>query len=705
MATLQKIRSKGVLLVVIIGLAMLAFIIGDFLNSGSTLFRQSKQNVGSINGDKIDVSTYQKALDQMNSVYKIEYGRTDFNENEMAQMRNQVWESLVNEKIINAEAEKMGLTVSKEELTDRLIGNNIHPLIQQRAVFADQQTGRFSKTNLLQFYNSVFSSDNASQKDQEQLNEAKSYWLFWENAVKNSILQEKYFSLLSKTVGANAIEAKYNYEARKLTGDVNYVFQPYSSISDSSIQISDAELKARYDKEKEQFKQDANRSLHYVSFEVNPLEQDFKVAKAWMDKNSEEFKTTNDVAGLVNAESDVSYTGQNYSKQTIPANLRDFAFGNPTGAIYGPVFHDNTYTMARIMESGIMESDSVKLRVILLTPNQEKKADSIMNAIKSGAKFTDLVAKYSVPQAAANGGEVGWVTRNMVGKEIADPAFSKGINDIFKISTAQGTQIFQITEKTPGRSKVKVAILERKVTPSNETYSKIYNEAKQFAAASTDPQKFEEIAKKNNYMVRPANNILKSSDNIDMIPQSRQIVRWAFQNKVGTISDVFDCDRKAFVVANVTEINEKGYKTLVQVTPQLKAEIGRDKKAEILKKQMTSLFAKNPSLEGLASSIHSDVKTAPSVNFASFQFGDAGAEPYIIGKTSITPENKISVPLKGNVGVFVIMPLQKHAEITPFNAKYEESQLNSRTSQMLPYILMQKLREKYNVVDNRINFY
>ena len=177
MATLQTIRNRGVLLAIIIGLALLAFVIGDFLNSGSTLFHQAKRNVADVAGEKIDIETYQKAIDQMNTVYKIEYGRNDFNENEMSQMRTQVWESLINEKIMAMEAKKMGLTVSKEELTDRLIGNNIHPMIMQRRAFADPQTGQFSKNSLLQFYNSIF-SDEVPQQDQEQLQEAKSYWLF-----------------------------------------------------------------------------------------------------------------------------------------------------------------------------------------------------------------------------------------------------------------------------------------------------------------------------------------------------------------------------------------------------------------------------------------------------------------------------------------------------------------------------------------------
>ncbi len=703
MATLQNIRNKGVLIAVVVGVALLAFIIGDFLNSGSSIFRESKQTVAEINGEKIKIADYQAAIDQLHNVYKVEFGRSDFNEKELSQIRTQVWDNMINEQIIEAEAQKIGITVSQEELKERLIGNNIHPLIMQRAMFADQKTGQFSKSALIQFYNTVF-GENATQQDQEQMREAKSYWMFWENTIKSSILQEKYIALLAKSVGANNLEAKYNYDARKNTGDVNYVVQPYSALSDSAFKVSDDEVKALYAKRKETFKQEPNRTINYVSFDVTPLEEDFKEGQAWIAKVSEEFKTTDDVTGLVNTESDISYTGQAYSRQSVPANLRDFAFGNGTGAIFGPVFENNTYTMARVMESGIMEADSVKLRMIVLPGENAKNADSIMTAIKSGANFAQLVAKYT-PQAAGNGGEVGWITRGAVGKEISEPAFAKATNDLFKLSNANGTQIFQIMEKTAARPKVKLAILERKITPGNQSYSKIFNEAKQFAGASTDAQKFNKIAQEKGYVVRPAAGLTKNSDNVNMIPQSRQIVRWAFENNKGTVSDVFDCDRNNYVVAVVNEISESEYADVKAVTPQLKAELIKDKKAEALKKQLGDLLTKTPTLEGLATALNTEVKTAPVVNFASFQFGDAGAEPYVIGKASVTPENKVSAPLKGASGVYVIMPLTKTVDTTPFNAKIEASQLDMRIAQSLPYIIMQKLKDKYKVVDNRANFY
>ncbi|MBP1638154.1 MAG: PpiC-type peptidyl-prolyl cis-trans isomerase, partial [Bacteroidetes bacterium] len=472
------------------------------MNSGSSLFNQSKQNVAEIAGEKINITEFSAAIEQMTNVYKIETGKTDFTEEMSSQLRTTVWDNMVNERILAAEAEKLGLSVSKEELSDRLIGKNIHPLILQRRVFMDEK-GQFSRTNLLQFYNNIF--ENSKAQDQEQLKEAKNYWLFWEKAVKNAILQEKYSALFTKSVGANSIDAKYNYDARKTTADLNYVMQPYFAVSDSTVKVTDAEIKERYNKEKELFKQEANRSIKYVSFDVVPLQKDFNEAKEWMKKVGEEFKTTTDVAGVVNAESDVSYDGRNYSEKTVPANLKDFAFGNGTGAIYGPVFQNNTYTMARVMESGIMQSDSVKLRHIFLAAKDEKKADSIMGVLKSGANFGELAMKYSaIKETAAHGGEIGWITEGAIGKEISGPAFSKATNELFKVSSAQGIQIMQVMEKTPARRKVKLAILERKITPSSQSYSNIYNEAKQFAASSRTPDKFESNAKQKRYVINTA---------------------------------------------------------------------------------------------------------------------------------------------------------------------------------------------------------
>lgn len=704
MAILGKIRSKGVLLLVVVGFALFAFIIGDFLTQGSTYFNKSRETVAEIVGEDVNINDYQAAIDQMVEVYKIETGQTDLSEDVMAQLRASVWENLVTEKLLFAEAEKLGLAVSKEELSEYVIGNKTHPLIMQRRAFAGEN-GQFSRPMLVQFLNSLDVTPE-NEEMRQQIAQAKSYWLFWERNVKMAVLQDKYNALIGKAVTANSLEAKTSYEAAKVTTDVNYVVQPYFAISDSAVSVSKNEIKDRYNKNKELYKQEANRTLSYVAFEIRPLKEDSVEAQEWMNKISEEFKTTEDVVGLVNSNSDVMYDGRNYSYNSLPLNLRDFAFTGKTGDVFGPLFENNTHTMARIMESGILKSDSVKLRHIYLTTADEAKADSIIGAINGGAVFADLAKKYSaVPQTAANGGEIGWIMEGMQGmdKEITDKAFAAVPNQVFTVKNAQGVQIMQVMEKTPARAKVKLAILERKVIPSSRSYGRIYNEAKQFAAELKSTE-FASKAQEKGVSVRTASELFESTERIADIPQSRQVIRWAFESDKGDVSDVFDCNNQ-FVVATTTEVNAKGYRSLEKVSDQIKAELIREKKADIMIKNLTEQLKKTPSLEALAQALSTDVKVANAVNFANNQFGVAGFEPALIGKVSVLPANKLSAPVKGNAGVYVLLPVNPQVNQNPFNAKAQVMQLNMNFAYSLPYMILQDIRDNAEIEDNRLNFF
>lgn len=704
MAILGKIRSKGVMLMLIVGLALFAFIINGALTQDSTYFNKSREVVGEIAGEKINISEFQASIDQLTDVYKIETGQSNFDEEMTAQIRASVWESMVNEKILFAEAKKLGLSVGKEELSDRLIGNNIHPLVMQRRAFAGEN-GQFSRAALLNFLNSLETTPENDDMRQ-QIDQAKAYWKFWENNVKLSILQEKYNALMAKTVTANSLDAKSEYAAAKRIVDVNYVVQPYFTVPDADVKVSQSEIKDRYNKMKEQFKMEANRSIKYVVFQVKASPEDYKKAQTEMNTLSAEFTTTADVAGFVNKNSEVRYDGKPYSEATVPANLKAFAFGSPAGSVYGPVFENEAYTMARVVETGIVEADSVKLRHIFLAKSDESKTDSLIAAISSGANFAELAAKYSaVKQTAANGGEIGWIVDGIQGldKEIITKSFASAINGVFTSKNEQGTQIFQVTEKTAPKRKVKLAVFQINVSPSNVTVSKIYNDAKQFAAELSGDE-FDKKAKAKNVIVRTANDLLSSTEKVADLAQSRQVVRWAFENKKGEVSDVYDCDNN-FVVATVTEVNEKGYRSIEKVTDQLKALVMQDKKAEKLIEKLKAQLTKTPSLESLATALGTDVKSAPAVSFSAYQFGVAGFEPAVVGKASILPVNKISSPVKGNAGVYVLLPMNAKENPNPFDAKMQIMMLNSRLSYSLPYAIIQDLKDKTDIVDNRLNFF
>lgn len=704
MATLEKIRSKGVLLIVVVGVALLSFIVGDFLTQGSTFFSQSRETVAVVNGEKINIVDYQELIDQIVVFQKYETGMQDIDEATMQQMRAFVWDQYVREQLLNEEAAKMGLTITKEELSDRLIGNNIHPMIQQRRFFVDEG-GNFSRQMLIQFLN--FKDEEAEDPSMEQsLQEYRKLWKFLERTVKYSLLQEKYNVLLTKSVGVNTIEAKANFEAGLPIVEANYVVQPYFAIPDTEITVSDKEIKDRYNKQLARYRQEPNVSLKFVTFDIQPQQEDYTAAEEFINKLSNEFSTTDEVIELVNSNSDIPYNGRSYTTATVPANLKEFAFGSKKGDVYGPVFQNNAYTMARIVETGISSPDSVRLRHIFLTPDKESKADSIIQAIRGGADFGALALQHSaVQQTAANGGEIGWITEIEQGldKGILNDAFSKATREVFTFKNAQGTQVIQIMEKTAPRQKVKLAILERSVIASSKTESKIFNEAKRFAASLTD-QPFDSVAAKSNLMARVADELYQTNEQVMNIPQSRQIIRWAFENEKGESSDVFECG-KQLVVATITDVNTSKYRPLKKVSDQIKNEIARDKKAEKLIAQMKEKASNDTSLVALAQAFNQEVKRASGVNYSSGQFGLAGWEPAVIGKATSMKANEISAPIKGNNGVYVVAVTNVQKPERTFDATVEKMSLGSRFVYTMPNTIMMDMMDKAKIEDNRLTFY
>jgi len=707
MATLQSIRNKGPLLVAVIGIALVAFIVGDFLHSGATFFHRSRENVATIAGENIHFLDFQRAIDQMTEVYRIETGQNDLSEEIQSQIRASVWETLVNDRLLQREADKIGLTVSSEELSDRLIGNNIHPIILQRQVFFDE-TGRFNRNILLNFLSSLdmvpHNHDMAMQ-----LQQATNYWLFWENMVRNAILREKYDALLSQSVTANSIDARASFDARQRMVNFLYVAQPFFMVSDELVSVSDREIRDRYNRDKHLFQQEASRAVSYVVFDVRPMEEDFVQAQEWMDRLSEEFRTTDDIVGLINSSSDIMYDGQNFSETTVPAMLRYFAFSGREGDFFGPVFVNNTHTMARIMQTGILTADSVRLSHIYFFPGQEERADSIYNVLRRNrnADFAELAREYSqIQQTAVNGGEIGWLIEGARGvdREFMS-AFDRREGEVFMFRDLQGgTQIVQVTEKTVRRPKVRLAILERRVTPSNRTQARIFNDAKQFAVSARNVEGFQTLAETEGLFVRQANNLNENTERIAMLSQSRQIVRWAFGANLGNVSDVFDIGDQ-FVVAVVTEVNRKGAIPLDRVANQIREELIREKKAELMVRNISEKLATNRSLDDLARQLDVNVREAENVSFASFTFGASGFEPFVIGNAMNVAMNETSRPIKGNSGVFVVLPTSEVIGTEAFDAEFEIAQMNNRFRRSLPFMILNDTRTNANIVDNRAFFY
>ena len=668
MTTLQRIRNHGVILLIVVGVAMLAFILGDFLNSGSSFFNKNRENVGVIAGHKVHYSEYETAKDQLTEVYKIESGSNDINEDLSIQIRNQVWQMLLMDYTLREQADEIGMTVTPEELSELCIGANPHQLIRQRRAFYDE-TGNFNRFALINFLNSLAQAPE-TQEQAANMQQAKNYWMYWENAVRLTHLQEKYVGLLSKLITANPLDAKYAFEAAQTSVNVEFVERPYFAVADSLVKVTNADIKKLYDANKEQYKRTPNRSLVYVSFPIVPSEADFAEVEKLMKSLESDFQTKDDVTAIVNGNSDILYDGRDFSETTIPAEYKDFAFGKGAkkGQFTELTFANDTYSMARIMDCGYTKSDSVQL---VLVANGEGTEDV----------------------------ELGWFTATDLQKNIADPAFAGKKGSQFTVSTGMGEQTFKIADKSQPTPKVKLAILSRKVTPSSKTYGVLYNEAKQFVVNNGTEELLRQAAQEQGLTVTPAYGLNVNADKVNDLKNSRGIVRWAFEAKDGQLSDVFECGEQ-FVVAALTEVNDGDYRTIDEVRMELTLQATTDKKAEYLMNQLKGVST----LEEAAELFDAEIQTAENVTLASTRLGAAGIEPAVIGAALALENNATSAPVKGNAGVYMVRIGEKVVAAGELNAEQEINSLNMRTSYSVPYQAMALIEENAEVEDNRARF-
>ncbi len=684
MTTLSKIRSHGVLLLVIVGIAMLAFILGDFINSGSTFFQRSQEFIGSVEGEDIHFTDYEKAKEQLADVYKIEYGRSDFDETFQSQINNQVWQRFLVEYTLGAQTKEIGMTVTSDELSELCIGSNIHQIVRQRRAFCDEN-GTFQPQALIQFINSI-EQEPQSQEQAAQIEQARNYWKYWENAVALTYLQEKYTNLLTQLLTANKLDAQDAFAARQTTTTVNYVMQPYYAVADSTVSVSDSEIKKLYEQRKAQYKQVPNRSLQYITFDVVPSEQDFAEAERWINNLKDEFCTTEEIALVNNSNSDIPYNGYNYSATTIPAQYKDFVFGK--GAKAGNTtdiqFIDNTYSIARIVECGYSLPDSVELRFTLLA--DASKLDSLKGEWRKG--------QYGDAQ------ETGWLQEAGLQKEIATPAFSGAKNSYFTLPYGTGLQVFQIINRSALTPKAKVAILSREVKPSSRTYATVYNQAKQYVVNNNTAELFRETADSLDLTIYPAINLQENTEKVADLAQSRPIVRWAFANELNAVSDVFECG-DAFVVAVLSEVRDGEYRPLRDVQGELRRELLNDKKAALIAGKLANVTT----LEEAAALLDTEIQTAENVSLSSYRFGNAGTEPAAIGAAVALEGTALSTPVQGNTGVFLLQGVSKTTAEDEINLASELAQLNMRNSYSLPYQLINLISEQADIEDNRANFY
>lgn len=709
MATLENIRKRGPLVAIIIGFALLAFILGDVINSGSNLFGGDRFRIAQIDDVSVDYRDYEQKVFEATERFKLQYGIRSVDDRQREQIKHQVWEELVDGIILSTQFEEIGLTVSSDELFDLVQGKNIDPEIRQIPAFQNQQTGMFDPSLVVYFLKSM---------DKDESGQSKAQWLALESQINQKRLNSKYLNLVLKGMYITKSQSKTSFKERNYMVDFNYVAKKYREVSDSSIVIADNDIKNYYKTHKKDFEQDASRDLAYVTFDIVPSEKDSAYTLDWIEKSVADFKSVEDNKQFVNFNSDVPFNDQHFKKGELTnMELDSLLFVSEINDIVGPYYEEGSYKLAKLIEIKDMP-DSIEAKHILIQPdgktildiNQAKEiADSLKNLINNGADFAELVKNFSKDQTTLEkAGELGWFNETEQALPFAIFPYkeleSEKVNDFKIVETNYGIHLIAKTNQGESFKKVQTAILERKVVPSSETYQMIYAKASKFAGENRKYKKFEESIDQSGLVKKVAPGLTQNETFVSGLLSPREMIRWAFNAENGEVSQVFEFGNR-YVVAALTTIREEGAAPLEQVKEEIRIYVSKEKKAEYLISEMSKLLPSD--LNSIAGKLNSNVEEARNVSFSSFSIPGLGFEPAVIAEAVNIEKNKIAGPIKGENGVFIIEVsiITPAMDIAEADLKPEIEKLSSDLRNRAIYQVINALKESTEIVDDRSKFY
>lgn len=712
MATLQKIRSKGPLLVIVIGLALFAFIAGDAWKVLQP--HQGKQDVGEVNGEVLSAQDYQKMVDELSEVIKLTNGLNSLTEDQLNNVKDQVWQSYVNNKLIAEQAEKLGLKVTDAEIQS-IIDQGTHPLLMQTP-FRNPQTGMFDKDMLKKFLVD-YANLNASQMPAqyvEYYQKMGAFWQFVEKTLAQSTLAEKYQNLVTKSLISNPVAAEDAFNSRTEQSDLLLAGVPYSSINDSTVQVSDSEIKDCYNEKKEQFKQLVEtRDIRYIDVKVVPSDADRKAVEKEVTEYSNQLaSTTADFGTFVRSTgSSVNYSDVPVSKSVFPADVASRLDSTNVNEVYGPYYNqtDDSFNAFKLLAK-VSSPDSIQFRQIQVYADTEEKtktlADSIYNALKGGADFAAVAKIYGQT------GEATWVNaQSWEGSELdADNSkfintlLNQPVNELANLNMGQANLILQVMNKKSMQTKYKVAVVKREVEFSKETYNAAYNKFSQFVAQNTTIDSMVKNAEESGYTLMPRTDLSSAEHYVGGIRSTREALKWIFAAKPGEVSPLYECgENDHLMVVALDKIHEAGYRDINSVAEMLRAEIRRDKKAEKIMEEMKK-YNSIAQVKGMKDAVSDSVK---HVTFSAPAYISVtrSSEPVIGAVAAKTAANKVSAPIKGNGGVYMIQVYAKEKGSEKFDAKQEETTLTNMAVRIAGNQLINDLYQKAKVVDQRYLFF
>lgn len=712
MAALQKIRSHGVLLVVVIAVALGLFVIGDGIRGCESFSNQAKQQVGEVDGESMSIQEYQDLTKSVQNYYEIATQKSSFSEEELNQINDEAWQTYIQNKLIEKECAKVGIAVSDEEVANAI--KNGWSQMLQIPYFMNQQTQRYDYAQVNQILNAYKQAKEQGQVS-DQLQKIYDYYMFAQKSLRTQLLAQKYQALLASLFLSNPVEAKLSFDSRSTSSDVLLAAVPFSAIDDKTIEVTDAELKSKYDEEKEKFAMDQEtRDLEVIDVPVTAsaadrtaAEKEIKEAAAQLDKatNAKTIKTAVRDNGSMMTFNNVFKTKEAFQLPAVSALLDSIAVGSTSKPAYNQA--SNAFYTVKLIDRA-QKADSVCYRQIGVAGKDEKeaatKADSIMNALNGGASFKAIAKKY------AQTGDSVWVTTSQFAQANLDDdnalmlntLYSTPVGETTKVKLSNGSVIIlHVDDAKAVKTMYNAAAIVKPLDFSNETFNDAYNKLSSFIATNNTIEKMKANAAKSNYVVRPIENTNNSAHTIAGVRGTHEALKWVFDTaKEGDVSELYEStDRSHIIVVALERINPKGYASQEKVKEYLTSEIKNDKKAEKILATAKD-FASAKSYKGAV------VDTVKNITFAAPAFCPAtsASEPIVSALATKTAKGQASKAVKGNAGVYALQVIDKKKSAEKYDVKAEQAQLAQQNLRNATSNLMYVLYKKANVVDNRYKF-